>query len=210
MQTSRQQFEEYKQELEQKQTPGDAGQTKSGLDVKHERLRTSRELISSFFQLLKGQRRAVIFSLMTLTVSTIMTLIPPAASKFVVDYVLGDQKISETWRTRLNLPTDRWELLIWVTVAALGVTLLKMFLHIWGRWYATLSTKRIQMAVRKQVFEHAVRLPLHRVYALKSGGIASILRNDAGSVGELIFGMLYNPWKAIIQTHRQYAGVSMG
>ena len=43
------------------------------------------------------------------------------------------------------------------------------------------------------------RLPLHRVYQLKSGGVASILREDAGGVGELMFSMLYNPWRAIIQ-----------
>ena len=55
------------------------------------------------------------------------------------------------------------------------------------------------MSVRKRVFAHAVRLPLHRVQELKSGGAASILRQDAGSVGELVFGMLYNPWRAIIQ-----------
>src|SRR5690606_13838900 len=42
-------------------------------------------------------------------------------------------------------------------------------------------------------------LPLHRVYQLKSGGATSILREDAGGVGELIFSMLYNPWRAIVQ-----------
>ena len=199
MQTSKQQFEQYKKELDNKQTPGDAGQTKSGVEVKRERLRSSRELIVNFYQLLKGQRRAVLFSLMTLTVSTLLTLLPPVATKFVVDFVLGDQQVPEVWRTRLHLPKDRWELLVCVTVAALLVTFIKVAFHIWGRWYATRSTKRIQMSVRKKVFEHAVRLPLHRVYALKSGGIASILRNDAGSVGDLIFGMIYNPWRAIIQ-----------
>jgi ATP-binding cassette subfamily B protein/subfamily B ATP-binding cassette protein MsbA len=40
---------------------------------------------------------------------------------------------------------------------------------------------------------------LHRVQELKSGGAASIIRQDAGSVGDLVFGMLYNPWRAIIQ-----------
>ena len=55
------------------------------------------------------------------------------------------------------------------------------------------------MSIRKQVFEHAARLPLHRIQELKSGGAASILRQDAGSVGELVFGMLYNPWRAVIQ-----------
>ena len=53
--------------------------------------------------------------------------------------------------------------------------------------------------MRRRVFEHAVRLPLHRVYELKSGGVASILREDAGGVADLIFSMIYNPWKAIIQ-----------
>jgi ATP-binding cassette subfamily B protein/subfamily B ATP-binding cassette protein MsbA len=37
------------------------------------------------------------------------------------------------------------------------------------------------------------------VYELKSGGVASILREDAGGVADLIFSMIYNPWRAIIQ-----------
>ncbi|HND56757.1 MAG TPA: ABC transporter ATP-binding protein, partial [Pirellulaceae bacterium] len=60
-------------------------------------------------------------------------------------------------------------------------------------------TKQIQLNLRRQVFEHAVRLPLHRVQELRSGGVASILREDGGSVGELVFGMLFNPWRAVIQ-----------
>jgi ATP-binding cassette subfamily B protein/subfamily B ATP-binding cassette protein MsbA len=55
------------------------------------------------------------------------------------------------------------------------------------------------MSVRKKVFAHAMRLPLNRVQELKSGGTASILRQDAGSVGDLVFGMIYNPWRAVIQ-----------
>ena len=44
-----------------------------------------------------------------------------------------------------------------------------------------------------------MRLPLHRVYELKSGGALSLLREDAGGVGELIFSMLYNPFQAVVQ-----------
>ncbi len=69
----------------------------------------------------------------------------------------------------------------------------------WGRWYATRATKGLQLSVRKRAFEHAVRLPLHRVHELKSGGVASVFLEDAGSVADLIFGMLYNPWRAIVQ-----------
>ena len=68
-----------------------------------------------------------------------------------------------------------------------------------SRWQATRVTKRVQVAVRRKVYEHAMRLPLHRVYQLKSGGASSLLREDAGGVGELIFSMLYNPWQAVVQ-----------
>src|SRR5262249_22302398 len=74
-----------------------------------------------------------------------------------------------------------------------------------GRWLATVTTKRLQVTLRTRVFEHAVRLPLHRVYAIKSGGVSSILREDAGGVGELVFSMLYNPWRALIQLLASFA-----
>jgi len=63
----------------------------------------------------------------------------------------------------------------------------------------TLATKQLQTSVRRRAFEHAVRLPLHRVQELKSGGTTSLLREDGGAIGELIFGLLYNPWRAIVQ-----------
>ena len=63
----------------------------------------------------------------------------------------------------------------------------------------TKTSKKIQLEVRRKVFDHAVRLPLHRIHELRSGGVASVLREDGGSVGELVFGMLYNPWRAVIQ-----------
>jgi ATP-binding cassette subfamily B protein/subfamily B ATP-binding cassette protein MsbA len=60
-------------------------------------------------------------------------------------------------------------------------------------------SKQIQLDLRRRVFAHAVRLPLHRVQEIRSGGVASILREDGGSVGELVFGMIFDPWRAVIQ-----------
>jgi ABC-type multidrug transport system fused ATPase/permease subunit len=85
-------------------------------------------------------------------------------------------------------------------VLAVAITsLVKILVHIWGRWHATKMSKQIQLNLRRRVFEHAVRLPLHRVQEIRSGGVASILREDGGSVGELVFGMLFDPWRAVIQ-----------
>lgn len=164
---------------------------------KKTRDRSAFELIRAFLGLLKPHARAVVFSLATLTASTLLALVPPAATKFVVDYVLGEQPLPESvpsW-----IPREPWPLLLAIIGAVIAITAIKITLHISGRWQATRVTKLIQMSVRKEVVDHAIRLPLHRVQELKSGGAASILRQDAGSVGELVFGMLYNPWQAATQ-----------
>jgi ATP-binding cassette subfamily B protein/subfamily B ATP-binding cassette protein MsbA len=68
-----------------------------------------------------------------------------------------------------------------------------------GRWQATKTSVQIKPIMRRRAFEHALRLPLHRIYQIKTGGASSLLREDTASIGDLIFSMLYNPWKAIIQ-----------
>ena len=84
-------------------------------------------------------------------------------------------------------------------ILVLVVSVLGKLFGLSSRWQTTRATKRVQVAVRRKVYEHAMRLPLHRVYQLKSGGASSLLREDAGGVGELIFSMLYNPWQAVVQ-----------
>jgi ATP-binding cassette subfamily B protein/subfamily B ATP-binding cassette protein MsbA len=187
---SRQRFEQFRNDLRQR---GDG----AGKGPHPRRERSVWELISSFLQLLHGHRLALAMAMGSLTIATLLALIPPAATKFVVDYVLGGKPLPAS--TPAWVPRDAWSLLLLISVAVLVLSLLKMLLHLWGRWHATRITKLMQMSVRRQVFAHAVRLPMHRVQELKSGGAASVLRQDAGSVGELVFGMLYDPWRAVIQ-----------
>ncbi|MHB0958092.1 MAG: ABC transporter ATP-binding protein [Pirellulaceae bacterium] len=188
--SSRQQFDQFKAELHQRN-----GHPTSGL--RRPRERSAWELVTSFLGLLHGHRFAMFLSLATLTVATLLSLLPPAATKFIVDYVLGGKPLPAgvpAW-----VPRDPWRLLVLITLGVLVISLIKIAAHLWGRWHATRVTKLLQMSVRKRVFAHAVRLPMHRVQELKSGGAASVLRQDAGSVGELVFGMLYDPWRAVIQ-----------
>jgi ATP-binding cassette subfamily B protein/subfamily B ATP-binding cassette protein MsbA len=190
IESSRRQFEEYRRELFQSDP-----NTRPG--TKPKRDRSSWELLRSFWKISRRHRGTIIFFLSTLSVATILGLIPPAATKFVVDSVLGESPLPSWWPDRL--PQEPWPLLVTIVIGVLVISIVKSLLAIWGRWHATRVTKLIQMSVRKDVFAHAMRLPLHRVQELKSGGATSILRQDAGSVGELIFGLLYNPWRAIIQ-----------
>ncbi|QDT98709.1 ABC transporter ATP-binding protein [Gimesia aquarii] len=188
--SSRKQFEQYKTEFHEEHAPQQGKKSSK-------RERSSWELVRSFFDLLKLHRWSVILSLVTLTIATLLALIPPAATKFVVDYVLDKNPLPPM--TPQWIPHEPWPLLVFITISVILISMIRIGLQIWGRWHATRVTKLIQMKVRKDVFAQAVRLPLHRIQELKSGGAASILREDAGSVGELVFGMLYNPWRAIIQ-----------
>ncbi|HEY2841927.1 MAG TPA: ABC transporter ATP-binding protein [Pirellulales bacterium] len=156
-------------------------------------------LVREFAGLLRGHRPAMFVALGTLTVSTLMKLVPPAVTKLVIDNVLPGKPLPPAFAERFHLPAGGWPLLVALGGVVFCISLSAVALSTWGRWMATVATKRLQVELRKRVFEHAVHLPLHRVYAIKSGGVASILREDAGGVGDLIFSMLYNPWRAVIQ-----------
>lgn len=162
------------------------------------RSRPIGKLLAQFWKLSRGNRGSIALALGTLTVATLLRLVPPAGTKLAIDYILPGKPLPESlakW-----FPTsNQMGLLYALAGATLCISFVETALHLWGRWRATVATKRLQAQVRKQAFQHASRLPLDRVYQLKSGGVASILREDAGGIGELIFSMLYNPWRAFIQ-----------
>jgi len=60
--------------------------------------------------MLKGHRGSIIFSMATLTVATILALLPLAAVKLIVDYVLTEQPLPEAFPEWI--PRDPWPLLL--------------------------------------------------------------------------------------------------
>lgn len=201
--TSRRRFRDYLQDLPRRRRAGEfdvvtphhgAARPTSG-----PKNRSFWTLLKEFLTLLTGLRTYLGLALATLTVSTLLKLLPPAATKIVIDNVLSDHPLTGPWAQRLHLDGSRGQMLLTLAGAVLVISLVQTAIHLWGRARATQATKRVQSAVRKRVFEHAARLPLHRVYQLRSGGVASILREDAGGIGELVFSMIYNPWRAVIQ-----------
>ncbi len=163
------------------------------------RARTARQLVWDFLRLLRPYRWQVFWILASATVATLIGLLPPAGTKFIIDYGLSDKQLPEPWLSRFPQLADPYRLLLATVVAVVAASMIRIVIFVWGRWYATKISKQVQLGVRQRVFEHAVRLPLHRVQQIRSGGVASILREDGGAVGELMFGMLFNPWRAVIQ-----------
>jgi ATP-binding cassette subfamily B protein/subfamily B ATP-binding cassette protein MsbA len=80
-----------------------------------------------------------------------------------------------------------------------SISTVSVVLGIAGRYQATRTVKVLQTSMRRRAFDHAMRLPLHRVQTLRSGGVGAIIREDAGGLAELVFALIYNPWRAVIQ-----------
>lgn len=196
---SRSQFETYRRKVRQKELPRGSVHSTGHARASKDRVRSATELVRRFLRLLTPFRGQVIGILVSLTLATLIGLLPPAGTKFIIDYGLSGRPVPAELVRWLPAIADPKYLLLATVVAVSIVSMAKIFIHLWGRWHATRISKQIQLNLRRRVFEHAVRLPLHRVQELRSGGVASILREDGGSVGELVFGMLFNPWRAIIQ-----------
>jgi ATP-binding cassette, subfamily B, bacterial len=195
---SRFRFEQYRRKLKQKELPT-GGHSASDASSKASRVRSATQLVLHFFRLLLPYRYQVFWILGSATAGTLLGLLPPAGTKLIIDYCLNGRPLPAAWLRSFPELADPKKLLLVTVVGVAMVSLLKILVQMWGRWHATKISKQIQLNLRRQVFEHAVRLPLHRVQEIRSGGVASILREDGGSVGELMFGLLYNPWRAIIQ-----------
>lgn len=202
--SSRQQFDSYR-EKRRKNPPrpgrghGGDRQTKDADGKPQPRARGFFELLSKFWELLEGNRRAVVFALATLTVSTLLNLAPPAAIKVAVDTVLNQDAPLPESLLGYSLPQDRTTLLILLGGAVLTAAAVSTVIHLYGRWWATRSVNLLQVSLRKRLFEHTLHLPLHRIIDLKTGGATSLIREDTGGTADLVFSMLYNPWRAIVQ-----------
>ena len=158
------------------------------------------QLFASFWGLLKGFRGKILFGLGTVTIATILALIPPLGTKLAIDCALTvPTKPLPNWLIEIIGQPSPMLLLVWIAILVASVTLVRTVIYLWGRWSCTQAVNQVQMSVRSRVFEHMLHMPLHKIQQLKSGGATSLLREDAGGIAELIFSVLYNPWQAIVQ-----------
>lgn len=164
------------------------------------RTRSFWQLLTDFWGLVGVYQPKVLFGLGTLTISTLLGLIPPLATKLAIDSALT----TPPHPLPIYFPKDwnewpRMQLLGMIAGITIVVALAKSGVHLWGRWACTQAVNQMSASLRRKTFKHILHLPLHRIQTIKSGGATSMLRDDAGGVAELIFSMLYNPWQAIVQ-----------
>jgi ATP-binding cassette, subfamily B, bacterial len=205
MESSRRRFSDYRQKLKaHRREPGGRQTAEAPASIterrKGQRQRSFWELLRAFWELAHRYRRRLIACLALLTVGTLLGLLPPLGTKLAIDGVLSDPpQALPSWLDGLLHGWHGMGLLVVIAAAVTVVVGIRTILQLAARWLATTTVQRLQADVRRRVLEHAMELPLHRLQQTKSGGATSILREDAGGVGELVFNLLYTPWSGIIQ-----------
>jgi len=187
--SSREAFDEYRRERGSRERTSSSGG----------RQRSIPRLFLELARLLRGSWPQVLAGIALGTAATLLKLTPPAATKLAIDHVLLGQEIPAWLDGRFPVPADPRVRLLLLVAVVLSIILVGSLLSLAGRWFVTVTMKRVQERMRRRVFAHASRLPLHRIYELRAGGAGTLLREDAGGVGELVMTMLFNPWRAVIQ-----------
>lgn len=155
-------------------------------------------LLRSFVALLAGYERRVAVAVVTLIGATMLGLLMPLSTKIAFDYILTNNPGPTGIPAWLGLPKDPHNLLWVLGGAMVSVSLVIALLGTIGRYEITRLNKLVQADLRRRLFTHLSRLPLHKLSQMKSGGVSSLLREDAGVVGEMLFNIFYNPLRAII------------
>ncbi len=195
--SSKQEYERYA--LERSQATRSQGDTKAEKKEPKERHRSIPQLYFELSRLIGRDWWIIILALGVSGIVTLLKLLPPVATKLLIDNILLKRPLPAWFPAWLPVPQDPRTQLVILVLLVFGVSVLSTVIGLWGRWQTTVVTKRLQVDVRRRAFEQAARLPLNRVYELKAGGAASLIRDDAGGVADLIFSMIFNPWRAIVQ-----------
>lgn len=164
--------------------------------------RPATELLRSFWKLIHRRKWLITASLLTVTLQAVLGMLSAPVTQFVLDHIVG------TGRSGLAATLPRWwpdgwpteprTLLWWCGGVMILAALVSTVIGIFGRYQMTRLTIYTRARLRRTLFAHMAALPLHRIQAVKSGGVSGILREDAQSVGDMIFSVLYNPTKALV------------
>src|SRR5205823_236363 len=166
--SSRLQYQTYRKDVAARlaDKTNDNGRPHSDIDTeprkKKPRSRSAIKLFTEFWNLLGEHRSRLLLTLTTLTLSVIIGLIPLYGTKLVFDNVLGTKPLPHYIPHWAHLPERPQALLTWICTVMVGLTIIATLVGNSSRWQATRITKRVSVSARKKLFDHAVRLPLHR------------------------------------------------
>lgn len=130
-----------------------------------------RRYVREYFGWLGSFRKSIAGVFMLALSAAGLSLIFPRATMYIIDVVLP----AKNWRT-LNL----------LGAALLVITIVQQSLDFLRNWNLSKLNVRVIFRLRERLFRHLLRLPLHELSAMKTGGIISRLSGDVDSASGLL------------------------
>ncbi|MBU0637487.1 MAG: ABC transporter ATP-binding protein/permease [Planctomycetes bacterium] len=118
-------------------------------------------------------------------VAALLGLILPRATMYIVDKVLQ--------------PPGDHDLLHQLGIGLLVIILVQQCLELLRNWQTAKLNARLLFRLRQRLFNRLLRLPLHQLANMKTGGITSRLSGDVDSVTGLLQFALITPGVAIVR-----------
>ena len=190
--SSRRQFEQYRQNraIASRRRSGDGGDARTSVSLS----RIGR-LVAS---LMAGHWVGIALSLAALAASSVLMLLPAAATKLTIDYVLPGNPLPAVWSRWIPVTNPQWLLFGFGGVMA-AASLVELLVRVSCRRYLFAVATRAQTVLGRRVLDHSLRLPLYRIQQLKSGGATSIFREDVGNFADFMMDLVYDPWRSVVR-----------
>ncbi|HMJ13984.1 MAG TPA: ABC transporter ATP-binding protein [Polyangiaceae bacterium] len=163
------------------------------------RTRQVAELGVVLRRLLRGHVLELALIVVALSISTALRVAYPASPKFAVDYVLTDRPGPSGIPAWLGLPSDRVTLLMLLAGSILILEVIALTLDVAGRYRFRLLNWGVQIRFSRRVYERALHLPLWKLHGIQSGGMTSLLREDARAPSDILFQLVMSMWRPSLQ-----------
>jgi ATP-binding cassette subfamily B protein/subfamily B ATP-binding cassette protein MsbA len=133
--------------------------------------------------------RSFVIVLLLALLGTGFALVPPLATKYVIDDVLNAARPAG----------EKLRLLLIVAGAMTGLLLAMQGVDTWRSYLMAVLNSKVIFRLRRRLFDRFLRLPLADLSDLKSGGIVSRLSQDTDKVTGMVQMGLVTPCVAIIR-----------
>jgi ATP-binding cassette subfamily B protein/subfamily B ATP-binding cassette protein MsbA len=161
--------------------------------------RSTGKLIGAFWLQVRNHRHTLGIILLTSAVATLVGLLPPYGMKVIFDNVFTGKPLPRLLVSWTFMPTTPSGLLWTVVMAMFALSVISVLTRTISNSIAFRLQQHIILRARRRLLHHTLRMPLHRLRQITSGGMSFIVRHDANAVGDLVAFLVYEPWKAIIQ-----------
>jgi ATP-binding cassette subfamily B protein len=137
-----------------------------------------RSYFREYIAWLRPFARPIIVVFALALVTAVMGLILPRATMYIIDVVVPQRDLPVLHLLGLGL---------------LLLTLVQQCIELYRNWELGRLNARVVFRIRQRLYNHLLRLPLHELSEMKSGGITSRLSGDVDSVSGLVQMALISP-----------------